>query len=203
MSSEPGICRGCAGPRESAAGGKGGIVVRGRKGSSRQQFKPVLTFFKKWFKLITVIIKRMEKEIFSEFIIRNNLRSTPQRMLILEEFLKYEGHVSAEELHDRVKLRDGTVGQATVYRALKLISEAGLARQVDLSDGSARYEHLYNHKHHDHLVCVQCRKTIEVMDESIERMQSLLAKRHGFNLIDHEMYLYGVCGDCSALKLKH
>jgi Fur family ferric uptake transcriptional regulator len=136
------------------------------------------------------------KQIFSDFISRKGLRATSQRELILDEFLRQERHISAEELYDLVKQRDKTIGQATVYRVLKLLCESGIAREVHFGDGSMRYEHEYGHEHHDHLVCTSCGRMIEVMDPAIETLQKALAEQYGFVLSDHEMYLYGTCPDC-------
>lgn len=137
-----------------------------------------------------------EKQIFEDFLEKNGLRDTPQRELMLDEFLKREGHITAAELYDIVKQRDRTIGQATVYRALKLFCEAGLAGEVDFGDGVMRYEHRYRHKHHDHLVCQGCGKTVEVVDTVIEELQQRLSAQYGFELTGHEMYLYGLCEKC-------
>lgn len=139
---------------------------------------------------------RREKEIFEKYLIKQNLRDTPQRELILDAFLKREEHVSAEQLYDIVKKLDPSIGQATVYRVMKLLMEAGLASEVDFGDKVMRYEHCYNHPHHDHLVCRSCGKTVEVVDAVIEELQKRLAERSGFELTDHEMYLYGICAEC-------
>lgn len=142
----------------------------------------------------------VEKNIFHKYLEKHDMRDTSQRELILEVFLKREEHVSAEELYDVVKKRDSSLGQATVYRVLKLIVEAGLAREVDLGDGVMRYEHNYNHPHHDHLVCRGCGKTIEVFDSVIEELQKRVAESYRFELTDHEMYLYGFCENCRKRK---
>jgi Fur family ferric uptake transcriptional regulator len=137
-----------------------------------------------------------EKKIFHSYLTKNELRDTPQRELILDVFLKREEHISAEQLYDIVKKRDPSIGLATVYRVLKLLTEADLAREIDFGDGVIRYEHSYNHPHHDHLVCRGCGKTVEVMDSVIEELQKRLAAEFGFELTDHEMYLYGFCSEC-------
>jgi len=144
----------------------------------------------------SIFMKNNEKEIFSNFITKKGLRATSQRELILDEFLCQERHISAEELYDLVKQRDKTIGQATVYRVLKLLCESGIAREVNFGDGSMRYEHEFGHEHHDHLVCKVCGKTLEVVDPAIETLQKALAEKYGFILSSHEMYLYGVCPDC-------
>ncbi|KAF0178290.1 MAG: Ferric uptake regulator Fur family [Nitrospirae bacterium] len=142
--------------------------------------------------------QKTEKQIFAEFLARKNLRDTSQRELILDEFLRREQHISAEELYDVVKQRDRTIGQATVYRVLKLLCEAGLAREVNFGDGTMRYEHEFGHEHHDHLTCTACGKTIEVVDPAIETLQKALAEKYGFCLLNHEMYLYGTCAECQG-----
>lgn len=133
---------------------------------------------------------------FREFLRRNDYKLTPQRELILDTFLQMEGHPAPEELYDAVKKRDPSVGQATVYRTLKLLSQAGMAKELHFGDGLTRYEHKFGQTHHDHLICERCGANIEVVDETIERLQEELAAKHGFRLTGHRMYLYGVCGAC-------
>jgi len=141
-----------------------------------------------------------EKNIFHKYLAKHELRDTAQRELILDIFLKREEHISAEQLYDIVKKRDPSIGQATVYRVLKLLVESDLAREIDFGDGVIRYEHKYNHPHHDHLICRGCGKTIEAYDPVIEELQKRVAESYGFELTDHEMYLYGLCETCRKRK---
>ena len=134
--------------------------------------------------------------VFSDFISDNSLKLTPQRRLIAHVFLEQQGHLSTEELYDKVRLQDPSIGQATVYRTLKLLCGSGLAREEHFGDGVARYEVLIGHDHHDHLICTSCNKQIEAVDPGIEKLQEELAARHGFKLLSHYMYLYGTCSDC-------
>lgn len=136
------------------------------------------------------------KGIFEEFLSVKGLKMTRQRDLILEMFLRKEGHLSSEELYGLLKAKDPSMGRATVYRTLKLMKDAGLANEVDFGEGVSRYEHKYGHAHHDHLICVRCGKTREVVDEEIESLQEKLAARFGFALTSHKMDLYGLCQEC-------
>ncbi|EFL49501.1 ferric uptake regulator, Fur family [Solidesulfovibrio fructosivorans JJ]] len=133
---------------------------------------------------------------FAEFIARKKLKMTPQRRRILEVFLSEEGHVTSEELYQKVKREYDGIGQATVYRTLKLLADSGLAKAVEFGDGALRYEILYGQSHHDHLICECCGINVEVVDPSIERLQEEVARRHGFKLTAHKLYLYGICPDC-------
>lgn len=136
------------------------------------------------------------RQIFEDFLLTGGLKLTSQRLKILDCFLAHPGHVGTEELYDHIKRDDPRIGQATVYRTLKLLAEAGLAREVHFGDGITRYERLYGEKHHDHLICEQCGVFLEVVDERIEALQEELARKYGFIPTFHKMYLYGICPRC-------
>ncbi|MEF2678972.1 MAG: transcriptional repressor, partial [Bilophila wadsworthia] len=108
-------------------------------------------------------------QIFRSFLKNKGLRNTPQRQQIMEVFFNESGHLTTEEIYDRVRKEDPSLGQATVYRTMKLLCEAGLAREVRFGDGLARYEHAAD-AHHDHLICENCGRNIEVVDSQIEEL---------------------------------
>lgn len=140
------------------------------------------------------------QEAFSRYLAEKNLKMTPQRRVILDTLQKQDEHLSSEELYALVKRHDPSIGQATVYRTLKLLNEAGIVEPLDFADGVTRYESSYGREHHDHLICESCGRNIEIMDEVIERRQEELAEEHGFTLLRHKMYLYGLCPDCRGKK---
>jgi Fur family ferric uptake transcriptional regulator len=137
-----------------------------------------------------------KKKTFNEFAASKGLRSTRQRDIILDVFLSTHQHVSVEELYLKVKSSSPGVGQATVYRTLKLFVEAGLAREILLHDGQTRYEHVMAGEHHDHLVCTGCNAIIEFENETIEKLQNEIAIRHGFMIRSHKLEIYGLCATC-------
>jgi Fur family transcriptional regulator, ferric uptake regulator len=139
-----------------------------------------------------------EKEIFLEHIQKAGLRRTSQRDLILEIFLQTEDHLSSEDLYWLVQKQDPSVGHTTVYRTLKLLTEAGLAREVRFGDGKTYYEHHYNHEHHDHMICTECGKVIEFFSPEIEEMQDKMADKFGFKPTHHSLRMWGVCAECQV-----
>lgn len=138
----------------------------------------------------------MPLDTFEDFLAEKNLKTTPQRLLILDTVLEQKEHLSPEEIYEQVKQRDSSVGQATVYRTLKLLTEAGIVEPLDFADGVTRYEVAFGNKHHDHLICEVCGKNIEIFDATIEERQEMIARKHGFTLSRHKMYLFGICPDC-------
>jgi Fur family transcriptional regulator, ferric uptake regulator len=143
-----------------------------------------------------------EKEIFFDHLKRAGFKRTSQRELILDVFLKTEGHSSAEDLYQIVKEQDPSVGFTTVYRTLKLLAECGLARQERLGDGRTRYEHQYNHQHHDHLICTDCGELIEFYSEVIEKKQDEIARQYKFKPTHHSLRIFGLCQVCQAKRNK-
>jgi Fur family transcriptional regulator, ferric uptake regulator len=137
-----------------------------------------------------------KKKRFIDFALSKGLRSTRQRDIILDTFLSTHQHISVEELYLKIKSSNPGIGYATVYRTLKLFTEAGLAREILLHDGQTRYEHAQVGEHHDHLVCTGCNAIIEFEDETIEKLQNEIATRHGFLIKNHKMEIYGLCAAC-------
>ena len=137
-----------------------------------------------------------EKEIFLEHIQKAGLRRTGQRDLIMEIFLRTEDHLTSEDLYWLVQKKDPTVGHTTVYRTLKLLTEAGLAREVRFGDNKTYYEHHYNHQHHDHMICTECGKVIEFFSAAIEDLQDKMAEQFEFRPTHHSLRMWGVCSDC-------
>ncbi len=140
------------------------------------------------------------KDLFLSYLRRHNLKMTAQRERILLTFLDADGHLTSEELHALVKTCDPSIGQATVYRTLKLLTQSGIAKELQFGEGVARYELAYGREHHDHLICERCGAKIEVVDEEIERLQEKLAESYGFALTGHRMYLVGVCRACRLAR---
>ncbi len=136
------------------------------------------------------------KSRLAAYMDRHGLRSTAQRRLVTDVFLKSDGHLSIEDLWGKVRRRDPKVGYATVYRTLKLLRDSGLASERRFGDGVSRYEVAHEDEHHDHLICTECGRIVEFEDDRIEQLQEDLAKKHGFALTRHRHELYGLCPDC-------
>jgi Fur family transcriptional regulator, ferric uptake regulator len=137
-----------------------------------------------------------EQEVFLAHIQKKGLKRTSQRELILDVFLRTEEHLSSEDLYQLVKKEDPTVGQTTVYRTLKLLTEAGLAREVRFGDNRTHYEHNYKHQHHDHMICSECGKIIEFYSAQLEALQDQMAAKHKFEVTQHLLRIIGVCAEC-------
>lgn len=120
----------------------------------------------------------------------HGLRMTEQRRVIAQVLSESNDHPDAEELYGRAAAIDPKISLATVYRTLRLFSDAGIIETHDFRDGRARYE-AADEDHHDHLIDVQTGDVIEFMDEEIEELQKKIAAKLGYELVDHRLELYG------------
>ncbi len=136
------------------------------------------------------------KTVLRQYLKNNGLLASKQREQVLNVFLKTEKHLTVDDLYELVRKKNPRIGLATVYRAMRVICDAGLAREADFGDGSKRFEHKYKHQHHHHLVCLKCGRVIEVMSPEIEKLQQKLTKKHNFTPVRDTMKIFGTCRKC-------
>ncbi len=137
-----------------------------------------------------------ELQIFQQHLSKTGQKVTQERMGIAKAFLSMEGHVTVEELHQRLEQSGVAVGRATLYRTLAVLCDAGLAVKRQFDEGTARYERLYGHKRHDHLVCTRCGKITEFESPLMERVQQEVFLEHDFLAHSRRLELYGLCKEC-------
>lgn len=124
------------------------------------------------------------------------LKVTLPRVKILQLLENSETrHLSAEDVYKALIEAEEDVGLATVYRVLTQFETAGLVMRHRFEGGHSVFE-LSTMEHHDHLVCSKCGLVEEFFDEVIETQQEAIAKKFGFEITDHSLYLYGICGAC-------
>jgi len=136
------------------------------------------------------------KTVLRQYLKNKGMLHSKQREQILDVFLKTEGHLTIDDLYGLIRKKNPRIGLATVYRAMSIICDAGLAREIDFGDGVKRFEHKYQHQHHHHLVCLKCGRAIEVVSPEIEKLQQRLAKKHGFTPVKDTMKIFGICRQC-------
>ncbi len=123
-------------------------------------------------------------------------KSSKRRNAVLEAFTAASGHMTVDELYERVKKIDPKIGYTTVWRALKLLEQSGIAESKKFHDGFTRYEYIGVKKHHDHLICVKCGGLFEFVNPKIEEMQRHVAALHDFSITSHKLEIYGYCRKC-------
>lgn len=105
--------------------------------------------------------------------------------------------LTAQEIQDKLRHTDRTVGIASVYRILDLLTSEGFVQKIDLGSGIYRYEPIQPHgSHHHHLVCDSCGKVEAFEDQALERALGRVEHASGYDVTLHDVVLHGSCKDC-------
>ncbi|HIM27228.1 MAG TPA: transcriptional repressor, partial [Candidatus Marinimicrobia bacterium] len=124
-------------------------------------------------------------QLLKDALRKEGLLYTPQRQIIWDEICKTDDHRDAEEIYFKIKQGGHKVSRATVYRTIDVLVKNNLVRKLELGDGRNRYENKLDSSHHDHIVCIQCGRIDEFMDENIEKLQDEIAKKYQFKIVRH------------------
>lgn len=133
-------------------------------------------------------------EQFADRCREAGLSVTPQRRAIIGALLETEAHPRAEDIYETVREKHPNISLATVHRTLETLCRIGEARKVTQLHSSARYDG--NVEPHHHLICVSCRKVIDV---EAPELDDLLAGKRKFG--DHQLLgcsveIHILCKDC-------
>ncbi len=128
------------------------------------------------------------------------LKATLPRLKILQILENSSTrHMSAEDIY-RALLESGEdVPIATIYRVLTQFETAGLVARHKFEGEHSVYE-LNEGSHHDHILCIECGRVEEFVDETIEQRQRAIAEEHGFSMTDHSLIIQGLCAACQKKK---
>ncbi len=143
------------------------------------------------------------RRAFEEYLREKALKLTSQRGRIFDRAFATHDHFSAERLYEWLREEEGpSVSRATVYRTLGMLVEGNFLDSFDSGRGELLYEHVMGHRHHDHLVCIDCGRIEEFFDERIEEVQEEICNDHGFVLVDHDHKLRGYCRSCAKKRTR-
>jgi Fur family ferric uptake transcriptional regulator len=134
------------------------------------------------------------REIFTEFLIKNHHRKTPERYAILERINSFAGHFNADILYNSMK-DDYRVSLATVYNTLDILLNAKLIIKHQLGGQFAQYEKAFGNNTHHHLICTNCGKVKEFSDKQIRVAIQTRTFAH-FEMSHYSLYLFGICSKC-------
>ena len=131
-------------------------------------------------------ISRIEK-----LCAENGVKFTHQRKIIADVISNSKDHPDANTVYLRSNKIDPRISLATVYRTIKLFEEYNELNRIELGGKRARYEELNEDDHHDHLIDIDSGEIIEFVNDEIESLQMRVAKKLGYELVDHRREIYG------------
>jgi Fur family ferric uptake transcriptional regulator len=124
------------------------------------------------------------------------MSDTRQRVAVREELARDAAFRSAQDVHARLRAAGTRIGLTTVYRALQAMADSGEVDVLRQPDGESVYRRCSTPRHHHHLVCRECGRTVEVDGPAVERWAERVAAEHGFSGVEHTVEVFGTCAGC-------
>ena len=132
----------------------------------------------------------MTKSDESQNLHAAGLKATAARIRILQLLEQSPArHLSAEEIYRLLVDAHEEIGLATVYRVLSQFESAGLVVRHNFEEGRSVFERS-SANHHDHMVCIDSGDVIEFINEDIEKLQRAVARKHGYEIVNHNLVLF-------------
>ncbi len=110
----------------------------------------------------------MNMEDIRKMLIDNDLKITPQRIVVLEQVRKFRDHPTTEKIIDRVRKKNPNISVGTVYKILDTFADHGLIAKVKTDRDIMRYEAV-KEKHH-HLYCTDSDRIEDYHDRELTRL---------------------------------
>jgi Fur family ferric uptake transcriptional regulator len=126
---------------------------------------------------------------------RGGVRVSEPRRAVIDALLASHGHISSEELALELRHRGPRVSLSTVYRCLRRLVDAGIAREIRVGDTS-RFEIAVGRDAHDHLVCSACGRIVEFDRDHLGEHVRRIATEYGFSTTSPRVQISSTCAAC-------
>jgi Fur family transcriptional regulator, ferric uptake regulator len=135
-------------------------------------------------------------QCFSALLAKKKLKLTRERREIYAEVSRLKGHFDSDGLYQLLSKQKSGIARGTVYRTIPLLLESGVI-QKSVGEGKKEFFERKSVKgHHDHLVCIGCRKIVEFHCEEVEKLQDKICEKYGYEIAFHDHRIFGYCRDC-------
>jgi Fe2+ or Zn2+ uptake regulation protein len=136
-------------------------------------------------------------EKYVEILKENNLKVTPQRIMILKYLDSHRTHPTADEIYVSLKKSIPSLSKTTVYNSLDILKEHGVIQTLTICGSEHRYD-IKQGMHH-HFYCRTCGKIIDIEIECPNIKKTL---DQGHRIDEVHGYFKGICNECLKMEKK-
>jgi Fe2+ or Zn2+ uptake regulation protein len=120
---------------------------------------------------------------------------TNQRKIIIEALYYSDRPISMEEWLELTKKKNSGINLSTIYRNIDVLEDLGLLNKIRPKEGNIRYSLNLMNKHSHFLICKKCGRT-EAIECCLNKEFEKIITDKNFDLIEHNLELYGYCKEC-------
>ena len=145
--------------------------------------------------------ERLHRQV-NDRLHRIDQQYTRGRRVIVEMLVDADSPMTLPELLQRAP----ALTQSSAYRNLAMMEEAGVVRRLVHGVEHARYELAEDLAgHHHHVVCTECGTVRDFtldrrLESSLDAAFDEVARTAGFQLLHHDIDVFGICADCARLR---
>lgn len=129
---------------------------------------------------------------YTEILRNHNLKATPQRLAIAN-ILCAQGHISIDELYERMIQKFNSISLATIYKNINIMLENAFIQEVKLPNLKSVYE--LSKETHSHVICQKCSKVIDIT-LNLDAIMDSVSSVENFEIKKADLILSGVCKSC-------
>ena len=130
----------------------------------------------------------------AQILREKGLKVTPQRIAVYNMLLGTTEHPNAETIYKALEPTNPTMSLATVYKTLDFFKQLGLVQELNVGEGSSRYDAQV--KCHPHTVCIECGTVSDLYMDELTDIHKKLAVELDFEVQCEQLILYGRCAEC-------
>ncbi len=123
-----------------------------------------------------------------------NLGLTKQREVVLKVIRDSHEHLTANEVFVSSKALLPSISFATVYNSLRYLKDEGHIAEIQFGSGASRFDRITSR--HDHAICSDCGKLVDIDIEHPNDLIKKAAKLSNFKPESLEFTLRGICPEC-------
>lgn len=127
----------------------------------------------------------------------HGMRASAARRLVLETLYAADEPLTAEQIAGGLGGRVPRSDQASVYRNLEALEQAGLVRHVHLGHGPGLYARA-DGLLHEYALCDACGAVRALPPEQLDEIRLLIREALGHEARFTHFPLAGLCADCAA-----
>lgn len=121
---------------------------------------------------------------------------TNARLTVLDVLENHDGHLTSAEVLELVDAIDPSIGRASVFRTLDLLTSLSIIRPTYMNSSMTPTYVLMPDGHHHHIVCTNCNRIIEFENCGLGAIAAELEERLHVKLTGHLLEFYGLCDKC-------